>query len=104
MEKIYAERVGARWGQSFWIAANFSWPFAKIILTKDYGMLIILGMKKFCLQRQDIQEFKIIKAMFSTGIQIKHTRIDYPEFILFWPSDLDDMKAKLEAFQYPIKE
>lgn len=104
MAENYSERCGARWGQSYLASWNATWPFANMYASRDSMELGGLFMGSFYFPRQDIEELRIYQGFLSRGIRIIHSRKDYPEFILFWPTNMKRAKRKLEELGYLVKE
>jgi hypothetical protein len=99
--QTYTETGGIRYGSSFWIAANFTWPFAK--LTAGPGEISIrvalgkLWSKTFVFERSQIKSISKKRGLISTGIVIEHSVAEYPPFILFWTFRYETLKKQLET-------
>ena len=102
METSYSEKGGAKWGTNSWLSENWSWPFATLTITQDY-ILLLFPLVENRFEKKDIQEIRVEKVLWATGIRIKHSVIDCPKFIVFFPSAWKFTKAKLEEFGYKIK-
>lgn len=104
----YTETGGIRYGHSFWIATNFTWPFATLTAKAD-GVSIRVSLGKlwsrtFVLERTQIKSIKKRRGLMSTGISIEHSNAEHPPFILFWTFHFEKLKKQLEAIGYTIIE
>jgi hypothetical protein len=103
------ERGGLRWGESFWIAKNATWPFATFTVRANYLEVICavpfpLGIfdATFIFTPSDVSELRIIWGLFSRGVHIKHRREDYPPFIVFWSFSASRVLASAGAAGFRI--
>lgn len=103
MSEAYSQIGGARVGESFWVAINVTWPLAKLTVTKEGLLLVVLWLKKFSFEWQTVLEIRTARGLFSGGIQIVHSKTDYPAFVLFWSPDIDSIRSNLEKFGYSVK-
>ena len=108
MSKEYTETGGLRWGKNFWIASNFTWPFATLKATKDQ-LYIRVGVwrffqKVFKFNRLEVKDIKRQKGFFGVGILIEHSKSEYPPFIMFWTFNYNKIKIELNRLGYQISE
>lgn len=106
--QTYTETGGIRYGSSFWIATNFSWPFATLTASPgEISISVSLGQlwsKTFALKRSQIKSIRKNRGLISTGIVIEHFNAEYPPFILFWTFRYEALKEQLEAVGHSVIE
>ena len=106
--QTYTETGGIRYGSSFWIATNFTWPFVTLTARhSDVSIRISLGRlwsRTFAFERSQIQSISKKRGLISTGIVIEHSNAEYPPFILFWTFRYEALKEQLEAVGYSVIE
>jgi hypothetical protein len=98
----YHQRGGLRWGKSLWRgSSNATWPFATLRATAQ-ALSIAVGLgplkRRFTFSRAEVDSVCLTRGLFSAGLQVQHSRPDYPPFILFWtfaPGRLSTALAKL---------
>lgn len=86
------EYGGLRWGHSFWVAKNATWPLATwTIAQNSLAIKVSFPIPMLCADLvftpADVlmlRPFRGITSIISPGIKIEHCRPDYPPFILFW--------------------
>ena len=110
MNADYQETGGLRWGDSFWCAANVTWPFATLTASPD-GLHIavrFIGLMKndFDFRKADIVGIRRKKSIlpFSTGIVIEHNKSNYPQFVLFWTFSYQRLKTELTRLGFAVAE
>lgn len=99
-----SETGGLRVGSSFYIATNFTWPFA--ILRFDRNSLeietSIFGLfgniRQF--ERGLIDCVSVHRGVFSSGICVEHTSKTNPPFLLFWTFAADRVLEALQEDSY----
>jgi len=78
----YVETGGLRWGQAFGQAANVSWPFARIRVSRERVHLTMKFWKiwnlTFDLEKSELQAIRKRHGLFSVGVQFEHRKGDYP--------------------------
>jgi hypothetical protein len=103
----YFQRGGLRWGNSFWLGWNATWPFATLDATADF-LNIAVGFgpfkRKFDFGKEEVQAVKLKGGFFSIGLQVEHLRPDYPPFVLFWTFAPRRLRLKLTEFGYKFSE
>ena len=104
MEDTYREIGGIRYGDSFWRASNYTWPFATLAATPS-GITIsvsVLGLWKrvFTFDRSSIRSIARKRGVFSVGAQIVHSVADYPPFVLFWTFSFRGLSAGLRELGF----
>lgn len=108
VDGTYQETGGLRWGRSFILAMNASWPLAKLEATRDAIRIEMsfLGMmrRRFEFARADIRALRRRSGLMSVGLQVEHARSDYPPFIVFWTFRYPTLKARLEQLGYAVLE
>jgi hypothetical protein len=106
MDTRYSERGGIRYGETFFLASNYSWPFAKLSATaNDVSISVSLGKlsgKTFVFDRASVKSIVRKRGLWSVGVQIVHSVADYPPFILFWTFSFRRLKAELQRLGYDV--
>jgi hypothetical protein len=108
LDSSYSETGGLRCGQSFSLAANYSWPFAHILVTTT-GITIRSSIgpffaRKLHFDRHQILSISKMDGMWSIGIHIEHDIPEYPAFVLFCTFRFAILKANLQALGYEMNE
>src|ERR1051325_5384413 len=83
----YVETGGLRWGESYWRAANATWPFAKVRISQGPVQLRMKGWGwdlTFDLEKSELLAVRRRRGLFAVGVQFEHQKPDYPPFLLFW--------------------
>jgi hypothetical protein len=97
---------GAKIGHNSWSARNATTPFAHITVTAEEVEISIKA--SIWNEQYRFQSIKTYKGMFSTGVQIVHSRPDVPALVVFWtvsPSNLNLLLSALsEALDAPAKK
>ena len=101
-KKIYEEKGGIRFGDSFWLSSNYSWPFANIEIFKD-KIILSWGYSKIVYNKKDIRYIEKYRGLFSKGIRIKYNKKKNWKFIIFWSPSVDNLLSKLKKGGYKIK-
>ncbi len=72
---IYAERGGIRVGdhEDWFNQINATWPFARLILSKDFLEISYPWKKCFRFSREEIHAIEIRWGFPSNGIRIRHS-------------------------------
>jgi hypothetical protein len=102
----YRERGGLRWGQSFWNAANASWPFASLRIAP--GLIEIdlnawpFFSNQFLFTSPEVTRLQRVNGLISSGVQIEHLQSTYPPFILFWSFDCQAVLREAKAAGFPV--
>ena len=104
----YTEIGGIRYGSSYWIATNFTWPFATLTTTPSEvtirASLGRLWSRTFALERSQIKSIHKKRSIMGTGIVIKHSNAEYPPFVLFWTFRYETLKNQLETSGHSVTE
>ena len=91
----FIQTGGARVGWSYWLSMNATVPFAKLTVSEDSLTLKSLG-KTYTFTKDDIQKLAVYSGIFSQGVQVHHTISNYPKFIVFWTTKLEDLQVNLQ--------
>jgi hypothetical protein len=104
----YTEIGGLRYGSSFWISTNFTWPFATLTASpNEVSIRVSLGRlwaRTFALESSQIKSISKTLGLMSTGIVIEHSNVEYPPLILFWTFRYETLKEQLEAVGHSVFE
>jgi hypothetical protein len=102
MAENYLQVGGVRIGKSFWFSFNLTYPFAELEICNEGITLRIKAFfyrREYKFKRDEIKEIIESKGLFSRGIRIIHTNKSYPIFVLFWATNMKELKDNLAAHQ-----
>jgi hypothetical protein len=102
-EELFSQTGGGRVGYSPWLALNATWPFASLTVTSQ-TITLKVPMKRYTFEKDTIHQLKRYQSILSTGLQIIHTRKDYPPFIAFWTFNFEVLKTELQKLGYSVDE
>jgi hypothetical protein len=104
----YVETGGLRWGQTFGIGMNATWPFARINVSSDRLRLSVnvLGLWKesFAFEPLEVRQIRRKRWLFSVGVIVEHEKKEYPRFILFWTFRYKILRGELRSRGYTVTE
>jgi hypothetical protein len=106
----YVERGGLRWGKSFLVGANASWPFAKLVATPTSIVIFVriagITVRSFELAASDVASIRPRRGWlpFSVGIEIEHSRSDYPPVMIFWTYKAETAIGAIAGLGYPVAD
>jgi hypothetical protein len=104
----YVETGGLRWGQTSWMAANATWPFANMWVSSDRLRLTVdvwgIWKKSFEFERVEVSQIRGKPGLFSVGVIVEHEKAGYPPFILFWTFRYKTLCAELRSRGYRVTE
>ena len=103
MPEEFSQTGGARIGRSPWLASNATWPFASLTVTSQ-TLTLKVPMKQYTFEKGTIRQLKRYQSILSTGLQIIHTRKDYPPFIAFWTFNFEVLKTELQRLGYSVDD
>ena len=103
MPEEFSQIGGGRIGHSPWLALNATWPFASLTVTPQ-TLILKVSMKQYTFERNTISQLKHYQSILSTGLQIIHTRKDYPPFIVFWTFNFEVLKTELQRLGYSVDD
>jgi hypothetical protein len=59
-------------------------------------------LRRFTFTRSDVTALRPCSGIISSGVQIEHTKANYPPFILFWSFAPAILLADASAAGYPV--
>jgi hypothetical protein len=106
--QTHTEKGGVRYGDSFWFAINFTWPFARLTANQD-GITIHVSVgplwsRTFAFERSQIKSIRKQRGLTGTGIAIEHSNPDYPPFITYWTFNYPLLRDRLGAAGHQVVE
>jgi hypothetical protein len=108
MEQEFTETGGVRYGRSFWLAWNFTIPFAHLRVTRDALILSVsvfgIWRRTFMFPRLAIRKLRWKRGIFSPGLQIEHALEQYPPFVLFLVGSRKALADGLRGFGYEVSD
>lgn len=106
--KWFRQTGGIRYGPSFWNAANWSAPFAHLLVAKEALTLSVsffgMGKRTFTFPRSSVRRLVWKRKLFSVGLQIEHDVAEFPVFMLFWVSNREELTQGLSDFGYFVSD
>lgn len=102
----FIQKGGLRIGDSYWLAGNYTWPFAKLTCTEVQIEIVLtfFSSSRYKLTRETIRQLRPYRGIFSKGLRIEHAEADYPPFILFWSFNLSQLTNELEQRGFHVSE
>ena len=100
-------RGGIRIGNSFFDAINITFPFVTLIIYSsiiEFRINLLFKIKIITIKICDIKIIKKVNGIFFNGVQIVHSNLDYPKYIVFWSCKYDDIINELEFQLLNFKE
>lgn len=92
-------RGGIRYGNSFPDAISAIWPFAQLTIEPE-ALLVSLPWRSFRFPREYISRVIKVSGYIAVGIQIEHTILEHPNWIVFWTYQFGDVKNCLTKNGY----
>ncbi|MEZ5323660.1 MAG: hypothetical protein R3F19_01125 [Verrucomicrobiales bacterium] len=105
MDGEYYESGGLRWGSSYWLSANATFPFGKIWIDDEKIVIevdLLVKKRRFDFPKEAIQRLAMKRALMGKGLVIQHSVEDYPRFVLFWTFSFPRLKSNLEQRGYTV--
>ena len=95
---------GARFGQNYLFALNFTFPFAVLVVTPNdltIKVSLLIWRKAYYFERQTVTIAKY-QGLFSKGLRVRHTNHRYPPLLVFWTRNLMAAEGALKdlGFQF----
>ena len=81
---FYHENVGARIGQSYLQASNWTIPLCRVVVQDRSIKLRTLFGKEYDFSPNDVQKVEKYSGILSRGIKINHSVQSYPPFFVIW--------------------
>jgi hypothetical protein len=95
----FIQKGGLRIGDNFWLAGNYTWPFARLTCTNETIEIVLtipLFSKPYIFSHDTIRQLRIQRGLFSKGLRIEHAVADCAPFILFWSFKVAELTNELE--------
>ena len=96
-------RGGIRVGSSYWLAANWTVPFAELRLSQDTVTLRYPFNNEINIQKNDITRINKKRGIFSAGVQMVHSVETIQPYILFWTFQPDQVSEAFRNMGYPVE-
>ena len=103
MPETFTQTGGARLGQGFWFAINWTWPFSVLVVTPQ-ALTLNVFLKQYTFPKDTLRHLMRYPGFWAMGLQLVHTCPDYPPFIVFWTFDFEILKSELERCGYRVEE
>jgi hypothetical protein len=81
---------------------NVTWPFARIVVTKD-RLSLSAFTKEYEIERNQIDNLEKYRGAFSIGLKITHSKKEMPPGFIFWTFGFAKLKSNLEHFGYKVE-
>ena len=101
----YSEIGGCKWGESYdYGGFNVTWPLASLRLGEG-GLTISISScgRDFSFSLKDVISVRKVGGFLAWGIQIQHSKSDYPEFIAFWSWSRSRLLWELRNAGFPVE-
>jgi len=98
---FFVQTGGYVTGRNWWLSMHGTTPFGELRIYDDRLVLRAL-FHTYEFPRDAIQFLSIIRGVLSVGLRIEHTVDRLPRLIVFWSSDIDDLREHLEAADYRV--
>ena len=93
---VFEQTGGYRVGRNAWLAFNASTPFGALRIRAGSIVLQCIA-SSYTFPAEAISRLSLYDGLFSSGLRIEHTIADYPQFIVFWSSNLEKLQEHLHA-------
>ena len=107
MPDEFMQTGGLRYGSSFWVAANATWPFASLTANPTRIEItvsaFVLPKRTFSFTPATVGRIQKKSGILSAGMQFVHTVPDYPPLIVFWTFSYASLAAALTSYGYPVE-
>ena len=101
---VFTQTGGARIGRSYWLSFNATWPFAKLEVTEAGITITVEALSKtYSFAKANITDIWLNAGILSTGVQIEHCIESHPKYIVFWTSNIDEMRSSLHRLGYKTR-
>jgi hypothetical protein len=87
---------GVRYGNTYSDAFNASWPFARLVIEPGAIHLNTTFFKSFSFPKEELIALSRYSGVFSRGLLIEHRVREYPSFVVFWTSKLEEVEKAIE--------
>ena len=100
-DAIYSQRGGSWVGRNHWLSHEVGPTFASLAIYGD-ELVLRTPFRKRCFPREQIQSIHRYWRGSPAGLQIEHDVSGCPPFIVFWPSDVEELEGALDANAFPV--
>jgi hypothetical protein len=100
-EPIYGQEGACEVGRNRWLAKEWTWPFAGLYIYRD-ELVLSMSFQRYSLPRTAISQVCRYRSGLSVGLKIEHTVPDYPPFMVFYPSDVEEFEEALDANAFRV--
>lgn len=98
----FSQVGGFRIGRSYYLAANGTFPFAKLTVTRaELRLWTIFGTYEF--EKSEVVSLKRVGRLLSSGLQIVHEK-SFSKYVVFWTFNFKKLKARLEDMGYTVED
>ena len=100
-EPIYGQEGSCEVGRNSWLAREWTRPFAGLYIYRD-ELVLSMSFHRYSLPRTAISQIRRYRSGLSLGLKIEHAVSDYPPFMVFYPSDVEEYEEALDANAFPF--
>jgi len=100
-EPIYGQEGSCEVGRNSWLAREWTWPFAGLYIYRD-ELVLSMSFHRYSLPRTSISQIRRYRSGLSLGLKIEHMVLEYPPFMVFYPSDVEECEEALDANAFPV--
>lgn len=91
---FFTQTGGYRVGRNELLAINASWPFGTLEVHR--GQLVLRCITRLlAFPVASISRLSVHEGFLSTGLRVEHTVPEYPKFVVFWSSNIEDLRREL---------
>lgn len=99
--EVFFQRGGLRVSPTSYNSFNATWPFASLTIDSSELGLACLG-KKWSIPRGAIRKLSKVNGWMSKGLRMEHGIESYPDCLVFWTLNFDQLKEELERRGYSL--
>ena len=98
---LFVQTGGYIAGRNCWLSMHGTAPFGQLRIYDDRLVLRVL-LHTYEFPRDAILSLSLIHRALSVWLRIEHTAKRAPRLIIFWSSDIDELREQLEATDYRV--
>jgi hypothetical protein len=100
-DPIYGQEGACEVGPNSWLSKVWTQPFAGLYIYRD-ELVLSMSFRRYPFSREQISQIRRYRSGLLHGLKIEHTVSDYPPFMIFYPSDIDEFEEALDANAFPV--
>lgn len=80
-----------------------TWPFGQLRVYDD-RLVLKAFFRTYEFTRESMDSLTVTRGPLAIGVRINHSVETYPEVIVFWSFDIEDLREHLEAADYRVND